>query len=103
MDYIRAAEILPQELIEQLQEYVDGAAVYIPKKEEEKKAWGAKTNTKTVLARRNERIYTEHLAGTSIKELASEYFLAEKSIQRIVRQERSKRDVTAMEGWKDEY
>ncbi|MDE7037921.1 MAG: hypothetical protein K2O98_08210, partial [Lachnospiraceae bacterium] len=86
MDYIRAAEILPQELIEQLQEYVDGAAVYIPKKEEEKKAWGAKTNTKTELARRNERIYTEHLAGTSIKELAREYFLAEKSIQRIVRQ-----------------
>lgn len=40
MDYIRAAEVLPQELIEQLQQYVDGAAVYIPKKEEGKKAWG---------------------------------------------------------------
>ena len=37
MDYIRAAEILPQELIEQLQQYVDGAAVYIPKKEGEKR------------------------------------------------------------------
>ena len=37
MDYIRAADILPQELIEQLQQYVDGAMLYIPKKAEEKK------------------------------------------------------------------
>ena len=37
MDYIRATEILPQELIEQLQEYVDGAAVYIPKKRRRRK------------------------------------------------------------------
>ncbi len=93
MDYIRAAEILPQELIEQLQQYVDGAAVYIPKKEEEKKAWGEKTNTKTELARRNARIYMEHLAGRPIKELAERYFLAEKSIQRIIRQERSKKSM----------
>lgn len=94
MDYIRATEILPQELIVQLQQYVDGAAVYIPKKEEDKKAWGEKTNTKTELARRNARIYTDHLAGRSNKELAKKYYLAEKSIQRIIRQERSKRNVT---------
>ena len=37
MDYIRAADILPQELIEQLQQYIDGAMLYIPKKLEEKK------------------------------------------------------------------
>ena len=37
MDYIRAVEILPRELIEQLQQYADGAVIYIPKKEEEKK------------------------------------------------------------------
>lgn len=94
MDYIRATEILPQELIVQLQQYVDGAAVYIPKKEEDKKAWGEKTNTKTELARRNARIYTDHLAGRSNKELAKKYYLAEKSIQRIIRQEQSKRNVT---------
>ncbi len=89
MDYIRAAEVLPQELIEQLQQYVDGAAVYIPKKEDGKKSWGEKTDTKTQLARRNSRIYADFLAGRSVKELAMEYFLAEKSIQRIIRQERA--------------
>ena len=37
MDYIRAAEILPPELVEELQQYADGAVIYIPKKEEDKK------------------------------------------------------------------
>lgn len=90
MDYIRAADILPQELIEQLQEYVDGAMLYIPKKEEEKRAWGEQTATKASLAKRNSRIYTEFLEGKSVQILAEEYFLAKKSIQRIIRQEKLK-------------
>lgn len=90
MDYIRAVEILPQELIEQLQQYADGAVIYIPKKKEEKKAWGARTTTKTELAKRNAKIYTDFLAGKAIKELSEEHFLTEKSIQRIIRQEKSK-------------
>lgn len=91
MHYIRAVEILPQELIEQLQQYVDGAVIYIPKKKEDKKAWGEKTATKKELAKRNMKIYTDFLTGKSIKELAEEYFLAEKSIQRIIRQEKQNR------------
>lgn len=90
MHYIRAVEILPQELIEQLQQYVDGAVIYISKKKEEKKAWGEKTTTKKELAKRNTKIYKDFLTGKSIKELAEEYFLAEKSIQRIIRQEKTK-------------
>ena len=92
MDYIRAVEILPRELIEQLQQYADGAVIYIPKKEEEKKAWGEQTTTKKELERRNEKIYADFLRGSSVKELAEEYFLAEKSIQRIIRQEKNKSD-----------
>lgn len=99
MDYIRAVEILPPELIAQLQEYVDGAVLYIPKKEEEKKNWGERTNTKMELARRNVKIYADFLAGRSVRELAEEYFLAEKSIQRIIRQEKSKAEFdTPVEG-----
>ncbi len=92
MDYIRAAEILPQELIEQLQQYVDGALIYIPKKEEDKKIWGERTATRRELARRNARIYEEFMEERTVKELAEEYFLAEKSIQRIIRQEKLKRN-----------
>ena len=32
MSYIKADEILPQELIRQIQEYVDGVYIYIPRK-----------------------------------------------------------------------
>ena len=92
MDYIRAVEILPRELIEQLQQYADGAVKKKKKKEEEKKAWGEQTTTKKELARRNEKIYADFLRGSSVKELAEEYFLAEKSIQRIIRQEKNKSD-----------
>ena len=91
MDYIRAADILPQELIEQLQQYVDGAMLYIPKKVEGKKAWGEQTATKASLAKRNARIYKEFIEGKSVQILAEEYFLAKKSIQRIIRQEKSKK------------
>ncbi len=90
MDYVRAAEVLPQELIEQLQQYVDGAMIYIPKKKEEKKGWGERTATRKELAKRNARIYEESREGRTNKELAEEYFLAEKSIQRIIRQEKLK-------------
>ena len=92
MEYIRAADILPLELIEQLQQYVDGALIYIPKKEEEKKAWGERTSTKKDLAKRNARIYTEFTEGSSVSYLAETYFLTRKSIQRIIRQEKSKQE-----------
>ena len=34
MGYIRAEEILPGEIIELIQEYVDGTNIYIPRKQE---------------------------------------------------------------------
>ncbi len=92
MDYIRAADILPQELIEQLQQYIDGAMLYIPKKLEEKKAWGEQTAARASLPKSNARIYKEFIEGKSVQILADEYFLAKKSIQRIIRQEKSKHE-----------
>ena len=43
MGYIRAEEILPVEIIEQIQKYVDGANIYIPRKQVNRQDWGAKT------------------------------------------------------------
>lgn len=39
MGYMKAEEILPIELIELIQQYVDGEAVYIPRKAEHRQAW----------------------------------------------------------------
>ena len=87
MSYLRAEEILPKELLEAVQQYVDGQSVYIPAKE--KSDWGSGTDTKQILDVRNREIYEKHLAGASIQTLAGEYALSEKSIQRIVREQRT--------------
>ena len=49
------------------------------------------TNTKSELANRNKMIYADYLSGISISRLAKKYYLAEKSIQRIIRQEKSQK------------
>ena len=88
MDYQNSANLLPKELIEQIQEYVDGKVIYIPKKQINKKCWGENTDTKQVLALRNCQICLDNQNGMTIKHLSEKYFLAEKSIQRILRQKK---------------
>ena len=86
MSYQNSIDLLPKELIEQIQQYVDGKVIYIPKKQDNKKQWGENTNTKKLLAERNCRICEEYNNGMNIRQLAEKYFLAEKSIQRIIKQ-----------------
>ena len=83
MSYIRAEEVLPKELIETIQQYVNGKAIYIPSTE--KQAWGSKTDTKKYLQERNALIYKEYRKGVAGSKLAEEFSLSDKSIQRIIR------------------
>lgn len=71
-----------------LQQYVDGENIYIPRKQENRQEWGAGTSYKGELQDRNKAIYREYLSGVEMGALAEKYFLTEKSIQRIVRQEK---------------
>lgn len=86
MSYLRGEEILPKELLEAVQQYVDGQSVYIPAKE--KSDWGSGTDTKQILDIRNREIFEKHREGVSVQELAAEYALSDKSIQRIIRTQR---------------
>ena len=88
MRYRKADQILPRELLEKVQEYVDGTILYIPKTEEHRKNWGEGRATRDELRIRNARIYSDYLAGESMKDLSSKYFLSLKSIQRIIGQEK---------------
>lgn len=54
MSYKKLIDLLPRELIEKIQEYVDGKVIYIPKKDVNKKKWGENTDIKQFLASRNE-------------------------------------------------
>ncbi len=84
MSYINIYDVLPKEIIEQIQEYVDGVKLYIPKKVDSRNSWGSNTDTKEWISSRNQQIRHEHQNGVSVSELAQKYFLAEKTIQKIV-------------------
>ena len=86
MSYIRADEILPKELLETIQQYVDGKLIYIPCRE--KQEWGTTTSAKAFFRERNESIYDTYRSGMSLRELAVRFSLSEKSIQRILRQQK---------------
>ena len=90
MRYQKANEILPVELVELIQDYIDGESVYIPRKQENKKGWGETSRAREELQSRNIEIFVKYSQGLGIKALAEQYFLSEKSIQRIVLQERKK-------------
>ena len=47
--------IIPDHLLEELQKYVSGETVYIPRSQE-KKRWGAVSGARTYYQERNERI-----------------------------------------------
>lgn len=88
MGYLRAEEVLPKEVLSLVQQYVDGEMIYIPRKEGCQRSWGSGTDTKKDLEYRNAQIYTAYQSGSTAKELAEHYCLAEKSIQRILRNHR---------------
>ena len=60
MSYRKAEEILPRELIEVIQQYVDGENIYIPRKLEHRKGWGERTQARQELDARNSAICREH-------------------------------------------
>ncbi len=88
MQHIKAENVLPKEIIDLIQEHIDGEYIYIPRKEGTQKSWGQKKGTRHTLKNRNMEIFKMHMDGISIKELAEQYHLAEKSISRIIRQEK---------------
>jgi len=84
MRYVNAKDVLPKDVLALLQEYTQGEYIYIPKKAESRKSWGDNTNSKTETQQRNIEIYQKYKTGCKTAELAVEYFLSEKSIQRII-------------------
>lgn len=89
MSYKRAIQILPNDLLEMIQQYVDGEFIYIPRKSSNKKEWGSNTSTRSELLQRDIQIYEDYLAGNSLQQLSEKYFLSIKSMQRIIRKQRN--------------
>ena len=89
VSYIKAEELLPEELIRQIQQYVDGTYLYIPRKPGSRRAWGQETDYRAELLHRNRCICRDWAAGMTVSQLCRNYHLSETSIRRILRQKRT--------------
>lgn len=86
MGYMRAEDILPEDVLALVQQYVDGQMLYIPRKSGEHKSWGAGTETKKDLMIRNRQMVEAYQSGVTVDELSERYYLTQKSIRRIIRE-----------------
>lgn len=85
MKYINAAEILPEELLHEIQRYIDGDILYIPKASR-KKEWGMDSGSKRYYMERNREIKRLYQSGVSIEQLEKQYGLACSTIRKIMYQ-----------------
>ena len=88
MAYTKAQNVLPEEIINLIQEYIDGECLYIPRKSGHERSWGEKNGTRNNLKLRDKEIYNKYINGTTIIELTRIYYLSEKSIRRIIKNEK---------------
>lgn len=86
MKYLKAQNVLPEEIIAIIQEFIDGELVYIPRKTGEQRSWGEKSGAKNALKERNNQIFREYMGGMTVDNLSRSYYLSEQSIRRIISQ-----------------
>ncbi|WP_043784665.1 CD3324 family protein [Solidesulfovibrio alcoholivorans] len=84
MAYTNASEVLPAQLLEAIQNHVDGAYLYIPRKEENRRRWGEGNDARTLLRARNAAIREKYLRGTPVEVIATSYCLSPKTVYKIL-------------------
>ena len=83
LKYKNAKDVLPEELLNAIQQYADGELLYIPKKTA-RSAWGEKNGTRNELMRRNRRIACEYKHGKTLDELSDRYCLSSDTLRKII-------------------
>ena len=83
MKYINAAEILPEKLLKEIQTYIDGNVLYIPKTSA-RKEWGDISGSRTFYQERNKEMQRLYQEGCSIDALARQYGLAYSTVKKII-------------------
>ncbi len=84
--YVNAEKVLPRDLVHQIQRYVQGKEIYIPKKSEGYLSWGERNGTKVQLEARNREILSHYVNGESVEALMELFHLSYDSIRRIIRE-----------------
>lgn len=87
MQYKNAADILPSRLLQELQCYIEGELLYIPRSDS-KQEWGAVSGSKQFYLERNSQIRALFQEGKSIQELAVNFGLSHSTVRKIIYQKK---------------
>lgn len=83
MNYKNAADILPPGLLREVQCYIQGEILYIPRSDS-KQEWGAVSGSKKFYLERNYHIRELFQNGISVEELAVKFGVSNSTIKKIV-------------------
>lgn len=84
MNYKNGRDVLPHSLLIELQKYIQGDLIYIPKPGDQRASWGEVSGTRKLLAERNKEIFQSYSNGSSVAELERRYHLSSESIRKII-------------------
>ena len=84
MRYTNGKDALPPELLAEVQKYLCGEMLYIPKKDENKASWGQVSGYREQVMIRNLSIVERYQQGHLVGELVKQFCLSEASIRKII-------------------
>ena len=84
MKYVNAKDVLPPSLLYEVQQYLCGELLYIPRNNTKKAGWGQKSGAKSSLSLRNQDIIEAYRNGATVYELMDVHCLSEASIRKII-------------------
>ncbi len=84
MNYKNGRDVLPPSLLKELQKYIQGDLIYVPKPADQRANWGEVSGTRKLLAERNREICVHYRNGATVAELERKYHLSSESIRKII-------------------
>jgi Mor family transcriptional regulator len=84
LKYVNADDLLPEKLLKEIQHYVQGETIYIPKPRNAYKKWGSQSGSRAFIDKRNAGIKQAFKNGKTIDQLGLEYHLSCETIKKIV-------------------
>lgn len=93
--YKNGRDVLPPDLLQEVQKHLCGEMLYIPKREEVKASWGQLSGLREQVYTRNITIIDCYNNGATINELIRDFCLSEASIRKIIYNHRSKQKINA--------
>lgn len=84
MEYKNGREVFPRSLLKEMQKYIQGEIIYIPKENNQRAGWGEVNGSRQLINQRNKEIYQRYVEGLSLEELEQTYNLSTESIRKII-------------------